>query len=110
MEATPPVRHSGLLTGAAVVPSACAAPRGHRQPFSQRPEIACAACHGEKLTGTDVVPGIAGRSPSYIFRQLYEYQHGFRAGPESKPMVEVVNGLKEADLLALAANLGTLER
>ena len=73
-------------------------------------EIAWAACHDEKLNGTDIVPEFAGRSPSYIFRQLYEYQHGFRAGPESKSMVEVVNGLKEAGLLALPAYLGTLER
>ena len=75
-----------------------------------KPEIACAACHGEKLTGTEVVPGIAGRSPTYIFRQLYEYRHGFRAGPESKPMIDVVNALNEADFLPLAAYLGTLER
>ncbi|WP_439395850.1 c-type cytochrome [Bradyrhizobium sp. PMVTL-01] len=75
-----------------------------------KPEIACASCHGEKLTGTDVVPGIAGRSPTYIFRQLYEYRNGFRAGPESKPMIDVVKTLNEADFLPLAAYLATLER
>ena len=76
-------------------------------PVGQGPDRPVVAA---RETGTDIVPEIAGRSPSYIFRQLYEYQHRFRAGPESKPMVEVVNGLKEADLLALAAYLGSLER
>lgn len=78
--------------------------------LTEKPEIACAACHGEKLTGTDLIPGIAGRSPTYIFRQLYEYRHGFRAGPESGPMIDVVKPLSEADFLTLAAYLGSLER
>ena len=78
--------------------------------LAAKPEVACDACHGERLTGTDVVPGIAGRSPTCIFRQLYEYRHGFRAGPESKPMIDVAKALNEADFLALAAHLGTLER
>jgi cytochrome c553 len=78
--------------------------------LAEKAEIACAACHGEKLTGTDAVPGIAGRSPSYLFRQLYEYQHGFRAGPESMPMIEVVKQLKESDFLPLAAYLASLDR
>jgi len=78
--------------------------------LAEKPEIACVACHGEKLTGTDSVPGIAGRSPTYLFRQLYEYRHGFRAGPESGPMIEVVKQLKETDLLPLAGYLGSLDR
>ncbi len=57
-----------------------------------------------------MVPGIAGRSPSYLFRQLYDYRHGFRAGPESEPMIAVVKQLKESDLLPLSAYLGSLER
>ena len=78
--------------------------------LAEKPEIACAACHGEKLTGTDVVPGIAGRSPTYIFRQLYEYRHGFRTGPESGPMIEVVKDARRGEFLPLAAYLATLER
>jgi cytochrome c553 len=89
-----------------VPPGSVAAGRG----LAAKPEIACAACHGENLTGTEVVPGIAGRSPTYIFRQLYEYRHGFRAAPESKPMIDVVRSLNEVDFLALAAYLGTLAR
>lgn len=78
--------------------------------LAARPEIACSTCHGEKLTGTDVVPGIAGRSPTYLFRQLYDFRHGFRAGPNSKPMIDVVKSLDEGHLLPLAAYLATLER
>jgi cytochrome c553 len=78
--------------------------------LAEKPEIACAACHGETLTGTDSVPGIAGRSPTYLFRQLYEYRHGFRTGPESGPMLEVVRQLKESDLLPLSGYLASLDR
>ena len=78
--------------------------------LAEKPEIACAACHGETLTGTDSVPGIAGRSPTYLFRQLYEYRHGFRTGPESGPMIEVVRQLKESDLLPLSGYLASLDR
>ncbi|MGY3236026.1 cytochrome c553 [Bradyrhizobium sp. USDA 4448] len=78
--------------------------------LAARPELACSTCHGEKLTGTDVVPGIAGRSPTYLFRQLYDFRHGFRAGPNSKPMIDVVKSLDEGHLLPLAAYLATLER
>ena len=78
--------------------------------LAEKPDTTCSACHAEKLTGTEIVPGIAGRSPSYIYRQLYDYRHGFREGPESGPMIEVVKTLDEADFLPLAAYLGTLER
>ena len=35
---------------------------------------ACAVCHGADLKGLGPVPGIAGRSPSYTVRQLYDMQ------------------------------------
>ena len=37
---------------------------------------ACAVCHGADLRGLGPVPGIAGRSPSYMVRQLYDMQAG----------------------------------
>src|SRR5262249_36138359 len=33
--------------------------------------VACGACHGPDLKGLGPVPGIAGRSPSYLVRQIY---------------------------------------
>ena len=46
----------------------------------------CGACHGPDLKGLGAVPGIAGRSPSYIVRQLYDFKHGTRAGADSAQM------------------------
>ena len=42
--------------------------------------VACAPCHGSDLKGLGPLPSIAGRSPSYMFRQLYDFKHGARAG------------------------------
>ena len=64
---------------------------------------ACATCHGASLQGLGPVPAIAGRSPSYIARQLYEIQQGARAGAWSALMVPVVAKLTPADMTAIAA-------
>ena len=40
--------------------------------------IQCAVCHGADLKGLGDVPRIAGRSPSYVFRQLYDIKTGKR--------------------------------
>jgi cytochrome c553 len=42
--------------------------------------VACALCHGPELKGLGPVPGIVGRSPSYVVRQLYDFKQGTRAG------------------------------
>jgi cytochrome c553 len=70
--------------------------------------LACAACHGKDLRGADAIPSIAGRSPTYIFRQLYEFHTGARAGAAGAPMKEIVAKLGHADMIAIAAYLGTL--
>ena len=45
---------------------------------------ACTACHGTALTGPGpYIPPIAGRSPTVMFRQLHDFQHGERSGPWS---------------------------
>ena len=41
---------------------------------------ACSTCHGPGLKGMGKVPRLAGRSPSYIVRQLYDMKSGARAG------------------------------
>jgi len=38
--------------------------------------LACATCHGADLKNLGPVPGIVGRSPSYLVRQLYDMQAG----------------------------------
>ena len=40
--------------------------------------VRCGTCHGSDLKGLGAVPGIAGHSPSYIVRQLYDFKHGAR--------------------------------
>jgi cytochrome c553 len=63
----------------------------------------CGLCHGADLKGLGPVPGIAGRSPSYLVRQLYDMQQGARKGPWTELMKSVVAGLSEDDLLNIAA-------
>jgi cytochrome c553 len=45
--------------------------------------VQCGICHGADLKGLGPIPSIAGRSPSYIVRQLYDLKHGERTGPHS---------------------------
>lgn len=71
--------------------------------------VACAACHGQDLQGAGTVPRIAGRSPSYVVRQLYDFQQGTRAGIYSALMKPAVEKLTEDDMIALAAYLASLK-
>ncbi|HEX8837945.1 MAG TPA: hypothetical protein VF748_13465 [Candidatus Acidoferrum sp.] len=70
--------------------------------------IRCAPCHGDDLRGLGPVPGIAGRSPSYLMRQLYDMKHGARAGAGSQLMKPVLANLDGADLTSLAAYAASL--
>jgi cytochrome c553 len=63
----------------------------------------CTICHGSDLEGLGPVPGIAGRSPSYTARQLYDMQSGSRKGVWTDLMKPVVEKLNADDVLNLAA-------
>ncbi len=63
----------------------------------------CSVCHGADLKGLGPVPGIAGRSPSYTVRQLFDTQRGTRRGLWSDLMKPVVANLTNEDMLAIAA-------
>jgi cytochrome c553 len=63
----------------------------------------CAGCHGQRLQGTGLMPPLAGRSPTYLLRQLVAFQTKDRAGLMAVPMQSVVAKLPLADLIALAA-------
>jgi cytochrome c553 len=69
----------------------------------------CAPCHGPDLRGLGPLPSIAGRSPSYMFRQLYDFGHGARTGEWSPLMVQVVSNLDQDDMLAIVAYLASLD-
>jgi cytochrome c553 len=63
----------------------------------------CGACHGADLKGLGPVPGLAGRSPSYLVRQLYDMQQGVRKGIWTELMKPVVAHLSDEDMIAIAA-------
>jgi cytochrome c553 len=69
---------------------------------------ACIACHGPTLTGAGVVPAIAGRSPTYLGRQLFMYQNGDRDGPNAALMKTVAANLANDDIVAITAYLASL--
>jgi cytochrome c553 len=71
--------------------------------------VACAPCHGADLKGLGPLPSIAGRSPSYMFRQLYDFGHGARTGEWSPLMAQVVSNLDQEDMLAIVAYLASLD-
>jgi cytochrome c553 len=70
--------------------------------------VPCAICHGAGLKGVGPIPAIAGRSPTYIVRQLFEFKHGTRAGPSSALMKPTVEKLSEDDMISLAAYVASL--
>jgi cytochrome c553 len=68
----------------------------------------CTICHGADLMGMGPVPGLAGRSPSYLVRQLYDMRQGKRTGEWTSLMMPVVSKLTTDDMLAIAAYLASL--
>jgi cytochrome c553 len=71
--------------------------------------VACASCHGSRLQGVGLVPGIAGRSPTYLIRQLLAFQTGARAGATSQPMLPVVAALRLNDMIDVVAYAASLK-
>jgi cytochrome c553 len=69
--------------------------------------IACATCHGADFRGLGPVPSIAGRSPSYMARQLYDFRNGVRRGPSAPLMSAVVERLTDDDIIAILAYLAS---
>jgi cytochrome c553 len=72
------------------------------------PLRACASCHGPTLLGVGPVPPIAGRSPTYLFRQLLAFRNGTRAAATSAPMQKVAASLSIDDMIAVVAYAGSL--
>jgi cytochrome c553 len=70
--------------------------------------VQCGICHGPDLKGLGPIPSIAGRSPSYLVRQLYDFQHGARAGLASALMKPTVEKLTMDDIIALSAYAASL--
>jgi cytochrome c553 len=71
--------------------------------------VPCSACHGTDLKGLDKAPPLAGRSPSYIVRQLYDIQSGARHGVATQVMTSTVTKLTIGDMVAIAAYTASLK-
>jgi cytochrome c553 len=69
--------------------------------------VQCGVCHGADLKGLGPVPGLAGRSPSYMARQMYDMKAGARRGPWSELMKPVVARLTDDDLVSISAYLAS---
>ena len=94
--------HAGFI---AYVPLGAVA-KGRRLASS----LGCEACHGAGLRGgIDETPAIAGRSPSYLARQLYDFQQGARHGEMAAAMKEVSAKLTGADIVNLTAYAASLK-
>ncbi len=66
--------------------------------------ILCGACHGLDLKGLGDVPSIAGRTTSYLMRQMWDVKQGTRV---SLLMTSVLANLNAEDMMNISAYLAT---
>ena len=71
--------------------------------------VSCTICHGLDLRGIGPVPALAGRSPSYMARQLYDLQQGNRHGSWSDLMDRAVTNLTVEDIVNIVAYMASLD-
>jgi cytochrome c553 len=72
--------------------------------------IPCASCHGDGLKGNgDFFPSLAGRSPTAMARQLYDFRSGTRDGRNAVAMKPVVAHLTDQDIVDLMAYVASLQ-
>lgn len=64
----------------------------------------CGLCHGQDLRGMAAVPGIAGRTASYLMRQLWDMKQGARKSPLMGPVVKELEIDDMIDLVAYVAS------
>jgi len=55
------------------------------------------------------VPRLAGRSPSYLVRQLHDFKTGFRSSSTGGAMEIVSRTLSSEDIINLAAYIASLK-
>jgi cytochrome c553 len=70
----------------------------------------CITCHGPDLMGVADLPPIAGRSPSYIARQMWDMQQGVRNSEPAKLMKRIVEKLTPEDIVAIAAYVSSQKK
>jgi cytochrome c553 len=77
--------------------------------LAHAPATGCVACHGEGLRGVGLIPPLAGRSPTYILRQLLAFKTGARTSAAGEPMKGVVASLQLNSMIDVAAYAGSLQ-
>ena len=77
--------------------------------------VACTECHGQDLRGaahapdsTLSVPGVRGRSPTYLVRQLYDFHSGARSGRGAELMKPIAVQLTLQQMTDVAAYFASL--
>ena len=100
-----PARRRVRLRGVRATRRRRAGPGARRDRRGSAPP--CAACHGADLRGGEGPP-LAGRSPSYLFRQLFDVASGARSGPADEKMKIEVANLDQARMRDLVAYIASL--
>ena len=90
--------------GRALVAASSAGARTASQPGAP----SCTTCHGADLHGLGPAPPLAGRSPSYLVRQLYDFKTGARAGSLAPLMKAVASRLSTQQMTDIAAYIASL--
>lgn len=70
--------------------------------------VVCSQCHLAQLRGTDRIPPIAGRSPTYLLRQMIAFRNGLRTNDDAAQMNPVVEKLTMKEMIDIVAYLGSL--
>jgi len=70
--------------------------------------IPCAVCHGPDLKGLGNIPGIAGRLPTYLTRQLIDFRNRTRTGAMGPLMQPVDDKLTMDELVNVVAYVSSL--
>lgn len=70
--------------------------------------IACSQCHLAHLRGDAAIPPIAGRSPTYLLRQMLAFRNGMRINEASPQMNEVVAKLTLEEMIDIVAYVASL--
>jgi cytochrome c553 len=68
----------------------------------------CESCHGAKLEGADlpgtgIAPPLAGRSPTYLVKELILFHEGERTNPAAVPMRAEASALTVPEMIDVAA-------
>jgi cytochrome c553 len=99
------MRDTHLLYTAYVPPGAVAAGMALAQSGGPAGQP-CALCHGVGLKG-GIAPPLAGRSPSFLARQLFGFRAGTRGNTAAAPMRMVAEQLSDRNIIDLAAYAGS---